>query len=260
MEKLEVRTENWEQGSQKSKEANRFFEFLALHSLLLAVLLFSGCATTIHELPPAPPKYVYKEERPQRPSVNSLWVDSGSMFEDRKARRLNDLVTVKVIENITASGKADTSTGRDSSADFGLTNLLGMNNDFNLHNAFLLKDLYKGANVFSPTIQGNAKSDFEGKGDTSREGKLIGTITAKVTDVMPNGNLVLESRKDITINNEKQILVFRGMVRPDDIAGDNTVVSSKVADAEIFYVGDGVIQDKQKPGWLVRILDNVWPF
>lgn len=227
--------------------------------LLFTVLFISSCAA-VHELPPSPPKYVYEDEKPQRPSANSLWVDTGSLFEDRKARRLNDLVTVKVIENITASGTADTNTSRDSSADFGLTDFLGMNNDFNLHNAFALKDMYKGANVFSPTVKGSGKSDFTGKGDTSREGKLIGTITAKVVEVMPNGNLILEARKDITINNEKQKLIFRGMARPDDIAGDNTIVSSKVADAQIFYVGDGIIMDKQKPGWLVRVLDNIWPF
>jgi flagellar L-ring protein precursor FlgH len=77
---------------------------------------------------------------------------------------------------------------------------------------------------------------------------------------MPNGNLVIESRKDITINREKQILVLRGMIRPEDIGNDNTVLSSRVADSEVYYVGDGVIQDKQGPGWLVRFLDKAWPF
>ncbi len=227
--------------------------------IIAAVSLLVSCAAT-PELPPSPPKYVYKEERVTQPAANSLWVDTASIFEDRKARRLNDLVTIRVVENITGSGGAKTTTGRNSSADYGITDLFGMNLDFNLHNVFGLKDFYKGANVFSPTVKGGSQSDFEGKGDTSRQGKLIGTITAKVVEVMPNGNLVIESRKDITINNEKQILVLRGMVRPDDIMPDNSILSSYVADADIYFVGDGMIQDKQKEGWLVKILDNVWPF
>jgi flagellar L-ring protein precursor FlgH len=102
--------------------------------------------------------------------------------------------------------------------------------------------------------------DFKGKGATNRSGKLVGTITAKVVEVMPNGNLALESRKEITINNEKQILILKGMARPDDIATDNTILSSRIADAEVFFVGDGVLQEKQRPGWLGRIVGAVWPF
>ena len=93
-----------------------------------------------------------------------------------------------------------------------------------------------------------------------REGKLVANITARVVEVMPNGNLALEARKELTINNEKQLLVLTGTVRPNDIDSNNTVLSSKIADAQIYYVGDGVLQDKQSPGWLVRIIDNIWPF
>jgi len=211
-------------------------------------------------LPPEPPKYVYHEKEKITPSANSLWNDSANIFEDTKARRLNDLVTIRIVENLSGSGKADTDTSRDSSADFDATEIFGMNTDFNLHNAFLLKDLYKGANIFEPKVAGTGISEFTGKGDTNREGKLAATITAKVVEVMPNGNLVLEARKEMTINNEKQILVFSGMTRIDDIDTSNTVLSNKIADARIYYVGDGVIQDKQSPGWLVRVLDRVWPF
>jgi flagellar L-ring protein precursor FlgH len=226
---------------------------------VFCLFFLSACATA-PQLPPHPPKYVYQEVAIPEPSTNSLWRDSAGLFEDIKARRVNDLVTIKVIENIVGSNSADTSTSRDSSADFSMTDFFGMNNDFNLHNLWGLKGFYKGSNVFSPTVKGKGKSDFKGDGNTAREGKLIGTITAKIVELMPNGNLVLESRKDITINREKQVLIFRGMIRPDDIASDNTILSSRVADAEIYLVGDGVVQDKQGPGWLVRILDKAWPF
>jgi flagellar L-ring protein FlgH len=265
---LELGTENWEPGSKKLelrtenlRPGTKLFKiFLVLTSYFSVLGFFFGCASA-PPLPPHPPKYVYKDDKPALQTSNSLWRDNTpSLFEDRKARRLNDLVTIKVVENITGSGTADTNTKRGSSSDYGITDLFGMNTDFGLQKWPLLKELYKGGKLFTPSLEGSSKSDFAGQGDTSREGKLVGTITAKVVEVMPNGNLALEARKDLTINNEKQILVLRGMIRPDDVAADNTVLSSSVADAEIFFVGDGVIQEKQRPGWLSRTMDTVWPF
>ncbi len=76
----------------------------------------------------------------------------------------------------------------------------------------------------------------------------------------PMVTLLLNRRKDITVNREKQLLLLRGVIRPDDIAGDNTILSSYVANAEMIYTGDGVVNDKQGQGWLVQLLDWVWPF
>lgn len=233
----------------------------SLYFWLLVLMMLSACATPAAKLPPPPPKYVdHAEDKAVHSSVNSLWSDSGNLFEDRKARRLNDLVTINIVETISGSGKADTDTSRESSMDYELTKFLGMNTDFNLHNVFGLKDLFKGANVFEPSIGSTAKSEFKGAGDTNREGALVATVTAKVVEVMPNGNLVLEARKELTINSEKQILVLSGMARPDDVSSDNVILSSKIADAQVYYVGDGVIQEKQDPGWMSRAIDYVWPF
>jgi len=231
-------------------------------AVLLMYVSLTGCASTPSaKLPPPPPKYVYHmEEQVTVPLANSLWNDSINFFEDRKARRLNDLVTIRIIESVSGSGTADTSTSRDSTGDYRVTNLFGMKTDFGIQNLPVVNNAFDTSDVFEPTVLGSGKSDFKGKGDTNREGELIATITAKVVEVMPNGNLVLEARKELTINEERQILVLRGMVRPDDIAMNNMVMSNKIADARVFYVGDGVIQDKQKPGWLVRGLDKVWPF
>lgn len=235
--------------------------FLRIFLFIFIISILSACATPSAKLPPPPPKYVLQtEDSTFPPAVNSLWVDGSSLFEDTKAKRVNDLVTINIVESLSGSGKADTETSRNSTADFELAKFLGMNKDFNLHNAFLLKDMYKGTNIFEPTIQGSGKSSFKGEGDTNREGELQATITAKVVEVMPNGNFILESRKELTINNEKQILILRGMVRPDDISTDNIVLSTKIADARVYYVGNGVIQDKQSPGWMVRLTDKLWPF
>ena len=223
----------------------------ALCPMLYALFLFS-CAT-IPDLPPPPPKYV-QEEKAEPPSINSLWRNTASLYEDVKARRLNDLVTIMVVENISGSGKADTNTGRESTLDANVDDFFGAPPNLNLQN------LYGQGYTFSPTVAGSMKDDFKGTGETNREGKLVGTITAMVVEVMPNGNLVLESRKEITINNERQFLVLRGTIRPYDIASDNTVLSNRVADARVYFVGNGVVQEKQSPGWLVRIMDRVWPF
>jgi flagellar L-ring protein precursor FlgH len=227
-------------------------------TICIAFLLLASCASS-PKLPPPPPRYVYQadhsdEARPTSRGANSLWLDRASLFEDVKARRLNDLITINVSESISGSGSADTSASRSSTADASVNSLLGLPLNLNLANAF-----GKG-NTFSPTVSGSMTDDFKGAGATNRAGSLVGTITAKVVEVLPNGTLALESRKEITINNEKQILILRGMVRPDDIAVDNSVSSSKVADAEVFFVGDGVLQTKQDTGWLVKVLDKVWPF
>jgi flagellar L-ring protein precursor FlgH len=231
---------------------------VCLLSSVFCLISFIGCATPSAHVPAPPAKYVYNMEKPEvEMTANSLWSDSVNIFEDRKARGLNDLVTIDIFESLSGSGTADTETTRDSSLDYELTKLLAMDLDFNLQNKSLLKSFYK-TGKFEPSIAGTGSSSFKGEGDTNREGELIATITAKVVEVLPNRNMILEARKEITINEETQILVLTGMVRPDDIDSDNIVLSNKIADARIYYVGDGVIQDKQKPGWLVRWVDHLW--
>ena len=226
--------------------------------VILSVSVFCSCAST-PKLPPPPPRYVYTQTKPEATRTisaasNSLWRDTASLYEDVKARRLNDLITINVVENISGSGTADTSASRKSSADAAVTGILGIPLNLNRPN------LWGGGNGFSPTVGGSLQNDFKGSGATTRAGTLVGTITAKVVEVMPNGTLAIESRKDITINNERQTLILRGMVRPDDIAVDNSVLSSRIADAEVYFVGDGVVQSKQDTGWLAKMLDVIWPF
>ncbi|MCX7913273.1 MAG: flagellar basal body L-ring protein FlgH [Thermodesulfovibrionales bacterium] len=234
-----------------SKNLRGIIRFALISIFLLSSLV--ACAST-PKLPDPPPKYVYQEERVSKSSSNSLWIERASLYEDTRARRLNDLVTIKVVENIAGSGKADTVLNRKSETDAAVDNVFGIPKNLNLGN------LFGKGNTFSPLVKGAAESDFEGSGTTNREGRLIGTITAKVVEVLPNGNLVIESRKEITINNEKQILALKGIIRTEDIAVDNTVLSNKIADAEIFFIGDGVISEKQSPGWLARFIDRIWPF
>ncbi|MGD0884118.1 MAG: flagellar basal body L-ring protein FlgH [Thermodesulfovibrionales bacterium] len=221
--------------------------------LLAAIgFLLAACATTPH-LPPPPEKYVHKEEKIE-PTPNSLWRESASIYDDLKARRLNDLVTIIVLEDITGSGTANSKTDRTSSISASTDSVFGLNPTISG-----LKFL-GGSKSISPSMSGSMADAFQGDGATSREGTVGGTITAKVVEVMPNGNLVVESRKELTINAEKHILILRGMIRPEDIASNNTIQSSQVADAEIYFVGKGILQDKVSPGWLMQLADKIWPF
>ncbi|GAB6183173.1 flagellar basal body L-ring protein FlgH [Thermodesulfovibrio hydrogeniphilus] len=234
--------------------------------ILICVLIGIAACSELREVREVknagmPPKY-YPE--PQQnitsSSEGSLWKNKASLFEDKKARRVNDLVTIIINETTSAQKKASTSASRDSSSNYGLDTFFGMNTDFNIHNLPIINGFYKAGNIFSPSVSGSAKSDFKGSGDTTRGGTISGTITAKVVEVLPNGNLVIESRKEIFVNNEKEILVLRGIIRPDDISQNNTILSQYVADAQIFLVGEGTLGDKQSQGWLVRFLDKIWPF
>jgi len=215
--------------------------------------LLSACNTP--KLPPPSEKYVYNEDKGPKASANSLWADRAGLYENVQARRVNDLVTINVLENIAGSGAADTALSKTSAFSAAVTSMFGAPLSLGLPNLY-----GSGTGGFAPVAAGNVTDSFKGDGSTTRSGTLVGTITAKVVEVMPNGNLVLESRKELTINHEKQILILRGMARPDDIALNNTISSGQIADAKVYFVGDGVMQSKQRGGWLVRILDEVWPF
>lgn len=234
--------------------------------MVARLLCFAVCFLTLScasapKLPPPPPRYVYEHNQAAEvkakspiPGTNSLWSDSASLYEDVKARRLNDLITINVVENISGSGTANTATDKTSSTVGAVNNVFGLPSNLGLAN------LYGKGFTFSPNVNGSMTDSFKGDGSTTRAGSLVGTITANVVEVMPNGNMEIESRKEITINNEKQILILRGMVRPDDVAVDNSVLSSRVANAEVYFVGNGVVSSKQDTGWFDKILDKIWPF
>lgn len=224
--------------------------------LLFFFILFlsSGCVTPSKKLPPPPEPYVYEESEPQKPSDGSLWIDGPGLFEDRKARRLNDLVTIEIFEKTSGSGEADTSTKKETTYKAGIEQLFGSSEGKFFGNLI-------DNSPFKPVaIDTNYKKDFEGKGKTTQKGQLTGTITARVIAVQPNGNLMIDSRKEITINNEKQIIVLQGIIRTDDISPDNTIPSYKVADAKLYYVGHGIVTEQQSSGLIGRVIDRLWPF
>ena len=171
-------------------------------------------------------------------------------FTDQRARQKGDILTVKIVEVSQATEKATTDASRSSNLNAGIPYLLGL-------------EVNPKARIFSNPqnlIGANTKNEFSGEGETTRSGSLSATITARVVDVLPNGNLVIEGKREIYVNNEKKEIRLQGVVRPKDIAHDNSIFSTQIADARIIYTGVGVVSEKQRPGWAARLLDIIWPF
>jgi flagellar L-ring protein precursor FlgH len=161
-------------------------------------------------------------------------------FVDRKARAVNDVVTVRIADVTSATGQANTNTSRASSVAGSLDNVFG----------------FKPGSI----AEAQLKAGFDGKATTTRKNALSATVTAVVREVFPNGNLFVEGSKEVIINNERQYITVTGVVRPEDIAPDNSISSDLLADARLVYSGRGVLSDKQRPGILGRVVDFVWPF
>jgi flagellar L-ring protein FlgH len=217
--------------------------------VLLAPLSLSACS---HEV--AQVKSPSFDEQIPRPQMNyasgSLWQASSSgLAEDLKARQRGDIVTVIISEQASASKQANTDTKRSSSMSAGIPNLLGLEKT-------PVKTWADLANLLSVSFD----SKFSGAGSTSRADTLTATISTKVVDVLPNGNMLIEGRRNVKVNNEDQIIVLTGTVRSRDVSSDNTISSALVADARINYTGTGVVSDRQSPGWLMNIFDKIWPF
>jgi flagellar L-ring protein precursor FlgH len=186
-------------------------------------------------------------------SPGSLWTGTlPALVADRKGRTVGDIVTVAIFEKASASKQASTETGRDSNMSADLTALLGLEKKLpNLLNLGM-----------DPTalIDATSSNSFKGTGKTSRAEDLVATLTTQIVKIDPNGNLHISGNKTVTVNNEMQIVKLSGTVRETDISPANIIDSKNILNARIYYSGQGPISDKQKPGWLMRSLDAVWPF
>lgn len=167
----------------------------------------------------------------------SLWNGGPSLFADRKARAVGDLVTVIIVEKSEAQQRAATTSAQDAKLQLGP----GV-----------------GWLDIIPLLQLAGGDKFESGGSTTRGGQLTARMTTQVIEVLPNGNFVIEGSQIIRINGEEQEIRVRGVIRPQDIAPDNTILSTYVADAEITFVGAGSLGEKQTPGLLTRIFN--WLF
>ena len=183
-------------------------------------------------------------------SQGSLWPADDHVFfyADKKALRMGDILTVRIIESTQANNTADTDLSRNSSASASLSTFFGKKKFLNLFK--LSEDL----------LATTSENSHQGAGVTTRSGQLTATMTAVVREVLPNGNLVVQGTREVLVNHEQQFMTLTGVVRPQDVSRDNIVLSTQLADANISIGGLGVVADKQRSGWGTWLFDLVWPF
>jgi flagellar L-ring protein FlgH len=236
--------------------------------VLFFLLAVTGCATSQRLAAPVAPETPAIPIQdatlivPVKKSASpSLYRDGSSrnFFQDLRAYQVGDLVTVNIVETSSASKNAATKTGRNSSIDAGITNALGWEDKLKYLTSLGNKNVrnsFDNSSLFNSSM----KNSFDGSGSTTRDESMTAYITVRVMQVLSNGNLFIQGTRAVTVNNETQHIVLSGTIRPSDISPDNTVLSSYIGDANIQYTGSGVLSDKQRVGWLTRLIDYVWPF
>ena len=198
-------------------------------------------------------EYVQEINRSSHQAANSspgsLYTPTGRLgdgFRDVRASQLYDLVTIVVSDNSSAVSTGTTNTQRKSSAKASVTSLAGAKS---------------ATGALANLANATGSQQLQGQGTTSRGTTLSTTVTATVTDVLPNGNLVVQGQKEILVNSERQVITLRGIVRPDDLSSVNSVPSDRVARIEILVNGKGVVNDAVKrPFFLYRLLLGLLPF
>jgi flagellar L-ring protein precursor FlgH len=226
----------------------------SLDKLFIAggVIFLSGCMASNTPKPGDPyyaPTISAAQAMPQR-TEGSLYQDAYglSLFSDRKAHFVGDIITITLSENTVSKKSSNVNVKKDDSIVFngGAGTLLGM-------------DPSAGSVNLATNIAQNRK--FGGNSGADQSNSLRGNITVTVAEIMPNGNLVVRGEKWMTLNSGDEFIRISGIVRPDDVAPDNTILSTRLANAKISYSGTGSLADSQKMGWLAKFFNSpVWPF
>lgn len=237
----------------------------ARHYLLLciAIIFLAGCAgMPAKAAPKAAEVQKVRETRfpdfePVHAAEGSLWSEASGLdlFPDSRARKVGDIVTVRIVEDPEAELTANTKTSRSSDVSAAKLKFLGYMKALAEKNPRLAQN--PGTDDL---ILASLGTKFDGQGSSDRDGHVKAYIAAAVEKVFHNGNLFVNGTREIKVNNETQYITFSGIVRPEDIGPTNEISSTYVASAKITYSGNGPIADKQKPGWLGRVVDHVWPF
>jgi len=216
------------------------------------LIVLCGCQSFV---PPAPDDPYFAPKLPQTAqqqqlSGGSLFSTSNEMllYEDKKANRIGDIITIELTEVTDATKKADTKTKKESDVQLDNPLIAGRNYVFN-----------SGQSSFETSL--GMENEFRGESESKQSNKLNGTISVTVQNVLPNGNLVVRGEKWITLNQGDEFIRVSGILRPQDISAENTAMSSRLANARIQYSGKGALADSNSQGWLARFFNSSWwPF
>jgi len=222
--------------------------------LSIAPIILGGCMPRIDKTVDAQQKQIVNQAlatpTEDTSRSGSLWAGGGAgLLSDSKASHIGDLVTVLVSESAQATRSLGSKQSKKSARDAGLTANIAYGGA--LQNA--------NVNPSGSVGMTNSKS-FDGSGSTNSSDTLTASVTSVVTEVYPNGNMRIVGKRQLVINHEPQQITFTGVIRPVDIAPDNTITSAKVAQADISYGGTGSLADTAHEGWLSKSLDYIWPF
>ena len=216
---------------------------------LLVLTVLPGCAA-LYSTPPTAvhqPMTAAPEARAQATDATGAIYRTAAvqpLFEDRRARRVGDIITINLVEKTSAQKAANASAARGSSMTGGITTA----------NRVPLSGLG------GMKIEAGVDSDFSGKGAAAANNAFTGTITVTVIDVYANGNLLVSGEKQIAINQGNEYIRFSGVINPNTVTGSNTVQSTQVADARMEYKGSGYIDESQQMGWMQRFFVALLPF
>ena len=224
----------------QNSTAARAVRFVAL---LASAASLAGCGAGVLRSPKLPPAAVgpaYRAGQNLPPAADGAIYQQGralAFFEDPRAHRVGDVITIRLTEAFNASKTASTQTQKDNSTSLTQPSLGGkllLSGDTNL----------------------TAKRAFTGNGTTSQTNALTGSITAVITEVLPNGNLLIAGERALQLNQGEEFVRVAGVVRPIDVQNDNSVTSDRIADARISYNGKGVVDDSNRQGWLGRFFSS----
>ncbi|MCP4075231.1 MAG: flagellar basal body L-ring protein FlgH [Gammaproteobacteria bacterium] len=219
--------------------------------LLSSLVLLQACSTTRVQVQPDPmfAPIDLKQSRYQPVNNGAIFQQGRSvrLFEDSKAFRVGDLLSVSLSESTNATKSAATKTTKDDEFSIGGGTFFGVTPTNN------------GDEVLSNSL--TSEREFEGSGDSAQSNSLRGVITVMVSEILPNGNMVVRGEKIIGLNQGSEFIRLTGIVRPQDVSSNNEVVSGKLANARIFYGGGGVVAEANTKGWLSRFFSSpVFPF
>ncbi len=227
-------------------------------ALLINITLLAGCVS-------APPERMqkfsyepaYPLNIPEKNTANngSLYYagDSLSLFDDSRAHRIGDIITINLAEKFDAKKKDEAKYEKQNAQQYGLNGKLAGSATI------------AGGNVSVPGLgtgiglSYGSTGKFKGKADVKQNSSLKGSIAVTVVQVIPNGNLVIRGEKWITIHDGDEVIRFAGIIRPEDIRPDNTIDSAKVADVRLIYKDVGISGDSNRPGAVTQFLSKYWP-
>jgi flagellar L-ring protein precursor FlgH len=229
---------------------------------LYAVIFFSGCTASLTdpEIDFEPPAYVEQspshEDRKDYTAMGSIFGQGDNpLFSDHKAMHVNDIVRVVISENAQSSSSGAKQISEDGSSSLGGGTFTGSGTNSAVDS--MLGKLNGLSNVgFSST----SKSAFKGQGSATKDASFTTTISARVIKVLKNGNYFIAGKREILVDDQKQIIQLSGVIRPYDIDQYNAIDSSKVSDARILYKTEGDVDRATKQGWGTKIVQAVWPF